>query len=664
MSFQIKKIVLWPKNTFFPPNEVTFKLNTVNVITGESRTGKSAIIPIIDYCLGSAKCNIPIDTIRDHVSWYGVVIKLETEEILIARKVPEGNISSGEFYWNISENVTIPSELKDPNCTLRDIKLQLNDRLGLPFLSADINEDNQVGFKAPLSIRDLMAFIFQTQDIVANQNILFYKTHEYQHRERLKNWLPFIFGAETLEVLKARQRLQILENKLTVLKKELEKERMISEEWKANIYGHLRTAVDYGLISSDFSAQDNPDKLIQIAKSLLDNIPDSPSVTFEIISTSNREIKSLEEEEDELAFQISQLKKRLKEVDTLREGFTGYGEVTKKRVERLHISKWLSEITHDVQACPVCGDDSHPQANLELSKISSALAKYESESRKHLEIPSSFEREELRLKQELEDLVEKKQANQNRYDWLVSQDTEAKKEFYKKKEMYIYIGHLKASIERFALLTEGGKLENKLDVLQAEYNQLKRLVDGTAIENKVLAATKKISIKMLEHLKNLDVEDKYRQTAPEFNVKELAILVQSNEGNWHFLSEVGSASNWVSFHIALMCSLQEFFSNLKHSSVPRFVIFDQPSQVYFPKVRPEIDREQDFTTLKDQDFQAVKKIFKALSQSTSTNNASWQFIVLDHADSDIYGDIENIHEVDNWRDGRKLVPEAWYKLPS
>lgn len=26
----------------------------VNIITGESKTGKSALIPIVDYCLGSA----------------------------------------------------------------------------------------------------------------------------------------------------------------------------------------------------------------------------------------------------------------------------------------------------------------------------------------------------------------------------------------------------------------------------------------------------------------------------------------------------------------------------------------------------------------------------------------------------------------------------------
>jgi len=39
--------------------EIDFDPDTVNVITGASGTGKSAIIDAIDYCLGSSKCSLP-----------------------------------------------------------------------------------------------------------------------------------------------------------------------------------------------------------------------------------------------------------------------------------------------------------------------------------------------------------------------------------------------------------------------------------------------------------------------------------------------------------------------------------------------------------------------------------------------------------------------------
>src|SRR6266581_1255420 len=59
MHFQIRQVVLWPRNKTLQPRVVRFQPGTVNVITGASQTGKSAIVPIIDYCLGSGKCSIP-----------------------------------------------------------------------------------------------------------------------------------------------------------------------------------------------------------------------------------------------------------------------------------------------------------------------------------------------------------------------------------------------------------------------------------------------------------------------------------------------------------------------------------------------------------------------------------------------------------------------------
>ena len=65
MKFVIDKVVLWPKKSEQSFRTVDFKSDKINIITGASRTGKSAIIPIIDYCLGADKCTIPVDTIRN-----------------------------------------------------------------------------------------------------------------------------------------------------------------------------------------------------------------------------------------------------------------------------------------------------------------------------------------------------------------------------------------------------------------------------------------------------------------------------------------------------------------------------------------------------------------------------------------------------------------------
>jgi len=71
MHFQIKQLILWRRGGQ-GKRVVEFKPGVVNVISGASKTGKSAVIPIIDYCLGSERCAIPVGVIRETCEWFGV----------------------------------------------------------------------------------------------------------------------------------------------------------------------------------------------------------------------------------------------------------------------------------------------------------------------------------------------------------------------------------------------------------------------------------------------------------------------------------------------------------------------------------------------------------------------------------------------------------------
>ena len=55
MKFYIDSILLWPKKTNLTYRRVKFEPDKINIITGTSRTGKSAIITIIDYGMGNLK---------------------------------------------------------------------------------------------------------------------------------------------------------------------------------------------------------------------------------------------------------------------------------------------------------------------------------------------------------------------------------------------------------------------------------------------------------------------------------------------------------------------------------------------------------------------------------------------------------------------------------
>ena len=540
MKFQLLKLIIWPKSDAFPPRIVDFKPGKVNVITGASRTGKSAIIPIIDYCLASSDCFIPIDTIRNYASWYGVVFQTETEQILISRKIPPGNKVSNDFYLLRGSIVSIPPAIKEANENTEGVKHILNTISSVPYLRLD-GEDGEKGYQSRLGFRDMMALVFQNQDIVANQNILFYKTHAHEHRERLRNWFPFILGAENIEILTARQRLQIVEKRLDQLRREFEKSKAISTSWMANMLGHIKVAKEYGILEEDVSDATSPEDLLAAAKRIFEHIPEHSQTKFENIEKANKEVLELELEEERISAEIGVSKKRLNDVQHLKSGLLDYGNSVRKRVDRLHISQWLENIASESKGCPACGSSEHPNSTSELFRISSAFKKYEDEAKSVAAVPTSFAREEERIKLELENLLDQMKKHQKRFDLLMARDKKAQEEFQRRKNMFLFLGHLKASMETFESLADGGEFQKEISILEEEYKSLTNLVDRKGIQQRIDNATAHISQGILKHLQSLDVEDKYRKIAPKFSVKDLNISVLSDDEHWHFLAEVGSA---------------------------------------------------------------------------------------------------------------------------
>lgn len=68
--------------------DLQFKVNGLNVITGRSSTGKSALSEIIEYCMGRSTFNVPEGIIRDKVSWFAVIYQFSQEQVLIAKPTP------------------------------------------------------------------------------------------------------------------------------------------------------------------------------------------------------------------------------------------------------------------------------------------------------------------------------------------------------------------------------------------------------------------------------------------------------------------------------------------------------------------------------------------------------------------------------------------------
>lgn len=80
---QIKSIILY--NSAGDKRIINFQLGQVNIITGKSSRGKSALLEIVDYCLGRTDFRIPDGVIQDKVAWYAVIFQIKELQVFIAK---------------------------------------------------------------------------------------------------------------------------------------------------------------------------------------------------------------------------------------------------------------------------------------------------------------------------------------------------------------------------------------------------------------------------------------------------------------------------------------------------------------------------------------------------------------------------------------------------
>lgn len=322
MQLQILEIILWPRNESFTPRRVEFQCGMVNVISGASKTGKSSVIPIIDYCLGSERCSVPVGTIRSACSWFGILLQTDEGKKLLARREPDDQISTGDMLLLEGDDLEIPSSTPEKNTNVDTIKRLLDRLAGLTNLGFD-PEESGAGYKARPSFRDLLAFTFQPQNIVANPDVLFFRADTNEHREKLRTIFPYVLGAMTPELLAKQWELERLLKILKRKERELEAQVQASDSWRAEILNWVAEARELGLTSSDDSLNKTEQALIDLLKKTLNDNGKNIESFFPGIEATSLEYAGLQREESEIALQVSITRRRLDQVVSFKGSIDG-----------------------------------------------------------------------------------------------------------------------------------------------------------------------------------------------------------------------------------------------------------------------------------------------------------------------------------------------------
>jgi len=652
MYFQILKLVLWPRNGG-EPRVVPFERNVVNVISGGSKTGKSAVIPIIDYCLGSEHCAIPVGKIRQACNWFGVVIDTTVGQILLARREPGDVRRQGDFFVLQGAEVEVPQTIDDKNHSREEVKDLLNRLSGLSNLRFEADPD--IGYKARVGFRDLMAFVFQPQNIVANPDVLFFKADTTEHRERLKTILPYVLGAVTPKTLAARQELVQVQRQLKRLSADLRHIESTADRWAAEGRSWLQQAMELGLSPPARIPETWTDILEQLRRiASATNFAVSSTVSG-VESTLNR-MATLRDELRRLSAEASDHRQRLAEIRHLAESSNRFGGALELQRERLALSTWLRERVEE-------RDDPLAQRTVDsalIDTLCSTLGVLELQVRDQPVVRSSLDKEDIERKATLGAVLEKLADAKKELTVYERSSEEARAAGDRHAFAERFVGRLEQALSQYDDADHTQPLRDEIDSLSAREISLRHEIDEQSIRRKVeysLNEIEDLTGKLVPHL-----DGEWKKAPVRLNVSELSVEVE-RDGRKHFLWEIGSGANWLAYHIAITVALQQFFARKPHHEVPSLLVYDQPSQVYFPRRATEsqesVNEEPAERNWGNEDIEAVRAVFALLGRVVAEAKAPLQVIVLDHADGEVWGDLPGVKLCDRWRDGEKLVPVAW-----
>lgn len=633
-NIQIENIVIWPKNPKLEPKILSFAKGKINIIYGLSQTGKSAIIPIIDYCLGSTQNKIPVGYIRDYSAWYGIVLNINETKVLIVRE----NLDEASNKIIVLENIkNIPMLIDRSNeKNVEDFKLELNKIMGVPFYEPT----NSLGIRnSRLSFRDLVTFNFQPQYIVANPNCLLYKMDTSQYKRLMLPVFNLVIGAETLENIENRIKLDALREKLNKLNKRKEETKRAKNIQLEKCESIISNAIKYGLLNETYSNKVRNQKeyksILKILsektiRDLSPNLKNADSIS-DLLNDINKEIEPLNS-------RLITLQSQKEYIEELIELLKERNEKIKMKSNRLEIAKFIKSFCEENAEETAClGDLEEICSNLDIltnnlnERLEPEIALY---VKKLLDIDKELNNISINIealkneKFEISKIGEKKNIVEKIYEDIIIK-SKILLEFANSKDEDINekIKDIQKQID-----------EISIDDVEAEYNN--------CIKNII-----KYGQKYLPDIKEFHY-------ISQFIKDDMTIKVKKDEYTHKdfYLWETGSGSNWVAFHIGVILGFHFHFIE-KKLPILNFIMYDQPSQVYFPqKILTEKDKK-----FEDKDIEQVKKMFKTFENAVKDANGNLQIIVSDHADELVWGDIsdEHKHIVANWSSGEALIPQEW-----
>jgi len=576
----------------------------LNIITGDSKTGKSALLEIVDYCLFASRSTIPKGVVEDFATLYSIVLKVSEKYIVIARpSAKTGNGSkafvnvetSGQFLEGISTKY-FSALVARP---MKEVQVEVEQHLGLSVLDTRLDEEEDkknAGGKATL--RSCVPFLFQHQNLIANKHSIFYRFEDFYKRKKTIEDFPILIGWETSEYFIFRRELEQKQKELKAHDKLVKSLKLKDEEIQSRLIAIIESY--YNVIGFELDTELSLPDLKKIAKKL-------PDVSNNSYANSNLKGKIQAQEAEREAvrdqlYEVQELLVLLETNSTLTQGHVG-------QLRFLEITSVL-ESNNDALVCPVCHSTNNGLSD-EILAIHHSREELKSELGKIdvYKVDNSQQIEELRkqrnfLKREIIRIASEINA-------LEKQDKELQVNKSLRDQAFLAKGMAEANIKY--LLSRDGQnaLSTDVDELTERIKWLKEKLEGFDLKSRIRDAEVFLSQKMTEICNQLDFEDELKPGVLRFSIEYFVFYYHFNNQEKINLSEMGSGANWLACHLSLFIALLHLNCREKKSTIPSFLFIDQPSQVYFPTKYGEVEDGENAEA--DENIMQVRNIFKVMS---------------------------------------------------
>jgi hypothetical protein len=645
MTFQIANIILYSHDGRV--RELPLRLGELNVITGASKTGKSALIDIVDYCTGRGDCYVAEGVIRRHVSWFAVLFQTGDSQIFVARRNPgPGNKTSPDIY--VQRGTTIPTPAI--SALLKNFTLDaLGDMLDA---AVGINENQhrppagQTRNPLTANIRHALTFSFQDQDEIDSKKVLFHRTSDNFIAQAIKDSLPYFLGAIDEDRLLKLELLDGAKRETRRLERQLREVLNSSSDDLPEARSLLDEAKSVGLVDERVVAS--------TSEAVIDALTPLTGAEFVggnfIIGGTEDALVRLRTERTGLRNELEGIKSELRTTRLFRTENGSYRREAGEQRARLSAVGLFRDTEADNAHCPLC-ESALATPLPAVEEIASALAEMhhelqavESESPKiQAKLASLQEREMLlegRLRENGQRMAARIRENElfakQRDDFIVQARTVGK--------ITQYLSTSTRSVDNSALLRQVEEARARVAILTAE-------VGADDAQERLETYLNIIGRMMTDYSDALDLEHHGSQL--RLDIRKLTVIADTIDGPVP-LQRMGSGENWVGYHVITHLALHKWFRQ-KSRPVPSFLILDQPSQAHYP---PDKDTgDGSIMSLADEDQTAVQKLFSLIAKVAREIAPSLQIILLDHAD--LKEEWFDAAVIERWRHGRKLVPLDW-----